>query len=157
VEVGVQGGEHDRVRGGGLAVEDLVEHGQLLRRAALRGHGGRAALELQPGLEEVGELLLGALAHVRPQVRPVVDPAVGAQRPQRLAHRDVADAQLLGQPVGVEVGAGREGTGEDRLDQGVPDAVAGVSGGAVEAGQSRDRHGDDPIGHSELYDRDTAP
>ncbi|BCB90178.1 hypothetical protein Psuf_074910 [Phytohabitans suffuscus] len=137
MELGVEGGQEHRVVGGGLAGEDLVEGGQLLGGAAFGGHGGRAALDLHAGLEEVGQLLLGALADVRPQVRAVVDPAVRAQRPQRLADRDVADAQPLGQAVGVEVGAGREGAGQDGLDQRVADAVAGVA--RAGAGVARER------------------
>ncbi|WP_232075428.1 hypothetical protein [Phytohabitans suffuscus] len=49
----------------------------------------------------------------------------------------MADAQPLGQAVGVEVGAGREGAGQDGLDQRVADAVAGVA--RAGAGVARER------------------
>ena len=59
---------------------------------------------------------------------PEVDPALGVQPLQRLAHRLPGDAEVPGELALDEVLAGAERAGDDEFEQGLVDAVAQRSG-----------------------------
>ena len=85
----------------------------------LRGELGRVGLQDRADTEELGGLFLGGGVDEGALGGPQVDPAVGLEPLQRLAHGLAADPEVLGELGLDQVLAGLEGAADDQLGQGV--------------------------------------
>src|SRR5690606_8981279 len=110
----------DRAVAGG---DQLAQLREVRLGAALRREARGIRLEDAAHLEHLLELAARQRAHVGAAPRARVEPARGLERLDRLAYRDLADAEVPRDVVDQQALARHQHVGEDRLEQHLIDVI----------------------------------
>jgi hypothetical protein len=123
VKLAVEGDELLDVDAAFDLVLDLVEPQQIARRQERQALGQRQRLELFPHLVHDVDLVHGEPRHPGALVGLLLDQALGGEHLQRLADREPAGAELLGDVLLADPLAGADASAEDGAAQVGGDAV----------------------------------